>query len=185
MSTLITPNISSLVLLGIGTHLVTCQKQPALGCVYKLVEIHGVPRIKLSEEIEKVTLPCRKNVFRLWNDNSESPVGDVIQGCDEPAPEVGVQLLFRHPFIESVRSSIVPTKVESLINLVWDGENGIVSGSVGTLLECRAKCISEVKTFNPDHLRNLGPTKYKVEVSDRMYDYFHELWHRETAFAEV
>lgn len=61
---------------GIGTNLVTCQKQPALGMVYKLVEINQEPKIKFSEELEKTTLPGKKIVFRAFK--VDKPVFDLI-----------------------------------------------------------------------------------------------------------
>lgn len=66
---------------GIGTNLVTCQAQPALGMVYKLVEIKGVPKIKLSDEKEKTTLPGDKQIIRVYMDDEAGvsrPLCDVL-----------------------------------------------------------------------------------------------------------
>lgn len=65
---------------GIGTNLVTCQAQPALGMVYKLVDINGVPKIKLSDEREKTTLPGEKFVLRIYKQEGDKqiPAFDVL-----------------------------------------------------------------------------------------------------------
>jgi nicotinate phosphoribosyltransferase len=83
---------------GIGTHLVTCQKQPALGCVFKLVEVNHKPCVKLSEEFNKVTFPGKKDAYRLF-DKDNCPLVDLLTRPEEPEPVVGEKFICRHPFI--------------------------------------------------------------------------------------
>lgn len=87
----------------------TCQKQPALGCVYKLVEINNHPRIKLSQDVEKVTMPGKKNAFRLYGSEGWAVI-DILQKDDEEPPQVGRKVLCRHPFHESKRAFVTPAR---------------------------------------------------------------------------
>jgi len=141
----------SLTAFGIGTNLVTCQAQPALGCVYKLVECKGEPRIKLSEEIVKVTLPGRKRIYRLYGGpNGTTPLLDYMTLADEEPPspssssccgddqndskdnndknenENNGGILCRDPFRQQHRLRVFPKKVKPLQSLVFDGGKGVV-----------------------------------------------------------
>jgi nicotinate phosphoribosyltransferase len=97
---------------GIGTNLVTCQAQPALGMVYKLVELNGQPRIKLSDDKKKVSIPCKKMIYRLYNQNNH-PVCDLMQRVDEEPPKVGSRVFCRDPFDSAQRCFVIPSKVSS------------------------------------------------------------------------
>lgn len=104
---------------GIGTHLVTCQRQPALGCVYKLVEVMQRPCIKISLDVEKVTIPSRKNVYRLYGKEGYALL-DLMAETEEDAPKVGEKILCRHPFQESKRCYATPSSVEKMLEIWWD-----------------------------------------------------------------
>ena len=77
-----------------GTHLVTCQNQPALGCVYKLVEFGGKPRIKLSQEIKKVSIPGKKVLYRLYG-RAGYPLVDLMNLEEEEPPKSGDRVMCR------------------------------------------------------------------------------------------
>lgn len=173
------------ILLAVGTNLVTCQKQPALGCVFKLVEINSQPRIKLSQEVEKTVIPGRKRVFRLYGSGADYPLIDVIQMCDEPIPVIGQRILCRHPFEEQKRCYVTPTKVVELLCKVWDGPAGGCIEPPASIHETREYCISQLTTVRSDHLRQLNPTPYKVAVSSYLFDFTHRLWLEEAPIFEL
>ncbi|XP_038208091.1 nicotinate phosphoribosyltransferase isoform X2 [Zerene cesonia] len=167
---------------GIGTHLVTCQRQPALGCVYKLVEINGQPRIKLSQDVGKVTIPGHKEAYRLFGADGHALI-DLLQRSSEPAPEVGQKVLCRHPFQESKRAYVIPSKVEHLYKVYW--KDGQITYPPKPLSEVRERVQCSLKTLRQDIKRNLNPTPYKVAVSDDLYNFIHDLWLQNAPIGEL
>ncbi|CAF0783987.1 unnamed protein product [Brachionus calyciflorus] len=168
---------------GIGTHLVTCQKQPALGCVFKLVEVNGRPCVKLSEDVQKATFPGKKNAYRLY-DKEGIPLVDLLTKSDEPEPKVGEAFLCRHPFIETKRAYLSPSKVENLLVPVWiDGK--IIQENVEPIQNIRDRVKFQLNHLRTDHKRMLNPTPYKITVSRTLYDFIHNLWLDYTPIANM
>lgn len=166
---------------GIGTHLVTCQRQPALGCVFKLVEVNGKPKIKLSQDVSKITMPGQKEAYRLYSSDGHALIDLLTRPGEEP-PQVGKRVLCRHPFEESKRAYVMPHKVEPLYRKVW-GEGKMIN--VPTLDQIRQNVQSSLKSLRQDHKRSLNPTPYKVGVSDDLYHFIHDLWLENAPIGEL
>jgi nicotinate phosphoribosyltransferase len=166
---------------GIGTHLVTCDDQPAMGCIYKLVEVKGIPRIKLSQELGKMTIPGKKEAYRLFGEDGYSLLDLMIRVGDKP-PTPSNHVLCHHPFDHIKRVYVTPSKVISLHHCVWDGKR--VSQEV-PLNETRDYVLNQLRSTREDHLRDINPTPYKVSVSEELYNYVYHLWAEESPVTEL
>jgi len=89
--------------------------EPCRNGVYdcdQLAEVNKSPRIKLSEDVEKVTMPGRKVAYRLYSADGHALV-DLLQQPDEPPVMTGTRVLCRHPF-----QVFFPIQVQS-VGLAW------------------------------------------------------------------
>jgi len=167
---------------GIGTNLVTCQAQPALGMVYKLAEINGQAVMKLSNEATKVTIPGRKRVFRLINSVGFA-VCDLMIADKEDPPEVGKKVLCRDPYSERDRVYVTPSAVLDLLRPVFGPHMRIAHEP--SLKAVRDYVQDQLKLIPDEHRRKDHPTEYKVRISNSLYEYMHDLWLDKVPVPEV
>ncbi|KAK7134056.1 hypothetical protein R3I94_015798 [Phoxinus phoxinus] len=151
---------------GVGTHLVTCTRQPSLGCVYKLIEVRGRPRMKFSEDLEKSTLPGRKSVYRLL-DTDAHPLMDLVCLSEEPAPKAGVALNCFPLGLDKTVQSITPAHVASLRLEVFS--RGKITFPLNSASESRERAQISLQSLHPHHRRLQEPHNYTVALSERLH----------------
>uniref|UniRef100_A0A9J8BP37 Nicotinate phosphoribosyltransferase n=1 Tax=Cyprinus carpio carpio TaxID=630221 RepID=A0A9J8BP37_CYPCA len=151
---------------GVGTHLVTCTSQPSLGCVYKLTEVRGRPRMKMSEDPEKSTLPGRKSVYRLL-DADGHPQMDLICLSEEAAPEAGVSLTCFPLGLNKTLQTVTPAQVTSLRLDVFTC--GQITFPLNSASESRERAQISLQSLHPLHKRLQEPQDYTVVLSERLH----------------
>jgi nicotinate phosphoribosyltransferase len=161
---------------GVGTKLITSYDCPTLGGVYKLVaqEVDGVlqPRIKVSENADKVTNPGKKKVLRLYVDGMAS--ADLIALDDEEFdPNEPLELF--DPVHTYKRKVIQNYRIENLLVPIFI--KGRLVYELPTLREIRARVVESMSKFSKEILRHVNPHIYHVDLSHKLWNLKQQLLH--------
>jgi nicotinate phosphoribosyltransferase len=146
---------------GVGTSLATGQPDAALDGVYKLSEVNGEPKIKLSENIQKVTLPGVKQVYR-YKDESGNFIADAIALAKEDIP-----LKMIHPYDIEKSMMLQPAMATPLLNKVMGNGKSLLAEDkpkeVAAFSKMRLQLLPE------EHKRFNNPHIYKVGISESLH----------------
>jgi nicotinate phosphoribosyltransferase len=149
---------------GIGTELITGKKDAALDGVYKLASVNNKPKMKLSENVEKVTLPGKKQVCRFYDENGYFYRDAVIYETEKPEK---VQFIY-HPAYPEKFTDISKLKYEKLLGKVVD--NGTVIHKKQIISEIHEYLLKRAKQLPDEHKRFISPHIYKVGISKELMD---------------
>ena len=156
---------------GVGERLITAKSEPVFGGVYKLVALETdgkmIPKIKISENVEKITNPGFKHVYRLYDKSTGKARGDVITVADETIPEVDEYEIF-DPNAVWKRTKIRDYYVKDLrVQLFDKGRCVYESPSVD---EIKEYCRKQMETMWDETLRFENPQTYYVDLSPKLWE---------------
>lgn len=155
---------------GVGTKLITSAARSALGGVYKLcaLEENGQmqPRIKLSDNPEKITLPGINEVYRLYDENGMA-VADLVAPKSEEIDFSRPLTLF-HPRDTWKQMTLASYRARKLLLPFF--VNGKAVAPSPSVKEIRAYRKEEEKSIWEQHLRPLNPQPYKVDLSNTLWE---------------
>ena len=161
---------------GVGERLITARSEPVFGGVYKLSGIgYGddlVPKMKISENVEKITNPGFKKVVRFFDKETGKALADVIMLHNEPVPDGKPYEIF-DPNAVWKRKMLENYEAKELLVRIFD--RGELVYKEPDIEEIRATCRDQVDTLWGSSLRFENPQVYYVDLSRPLWNLKHEL----------
>lgn len=155
---------------GVGERLITAKSEPVFGGVYKLAAIEEdgeiIPKIKISENVEKITIPGHKQVIRLFDRDTNKAVADVMILADEVIDENKPYEIF-HPLYTWKRKTVTNFYAKKLLVKIFD--NGKCVYKSPQLKEIKQYCQEQIDNLWDEVLRFENPHKYFVDLSKSLW----------------
>ena len=156
----------------VGTKLMTSYQTPALGVVYKLMAADRgdgvlVPKIKISQNPEKVTNPGVKKIIRFYNVKGRM-MGDLLTDVNEKVPE-SVPVIAHHPMYDYMKKTYKPPYYAKEI-LIPIFEKGRQVYDPPPLRRVKEHAEAELQSLEAETKRFINPHIYKVSLSDNLYE---------------
>lgn len=157
---------------GVGTKLITAYDQPALGAVYKIVAIEGAEgqmkdTIKLSSNVEKVSTPGKKQVWRITSREKGKSEGDYITFAGSDVTQME-QIYMFHPTYTYINKTIENFDARPLLVPIFD--KGQLVYDLPSLQQIQAYANQEFDKLWDEYKRVLNPQVYPVDLAQDVWD---------------
>ena len=159
-------------LFGVGERLITARSEPVFGCVYKLAAVEDeagniIPKIKVSENIGKITNPHFKKVYRFYGNDTGKAIADYICLHDEVVDDSRDLEIF-DPQATWKRKNIYNFTAKELLVPIF--KNGELVYNMPSLPEIQKYCAEQVDTLWDEVQRFDNPHTYYVDLSQKLWD---------------
>ena len=158
-------------LFGVGERMITAESEPVFGGVYKLTAVEDeagnvIPKIKVSENVEKITVPHFKKVYRFYGRDTGKAIADYMTVYDEQVDD-GKDLELFDPNATWKTKTVYNFSARELQVPVFLGGQCVYSRP--TLEQIREYCRREVDTLWDEVKRFDYPHKYYVDFSQKLW----------------
>ena len=166
---------------GVGERLITARSEPVFGGVYKLAAVEDengtiIPKIKISENVEKITNPHFKRLWRFYGNDTGKAIADYLSVYDETVDDSRNLRIFDPEATWKSKEVYDFTARELQVPIF---QNGKQVYQLPTLDEIRSYCAEQVDTLWDEVKRFDNPHNYYVDLSQKLWDIRYDLLRRE------